>query len=177
MKHHAPIAGRPGRFREECFSLLLWAGVLCAWLLTRSVAAEPPRVDLFGDPLPERAVARMGTVRFRVDIPMPMPRYSPDGEQKDGKRNWTIGNVYWLSAMAISPDGTLIATAIFTPDSAVARDRAMIQVRDFRTGEWLFNLRGHTGAIRSLAFTPDGAKLISASQDTTLLVWDVRPGD
>lgn len=99
------------------------------------------------------------------------------GRIKDGKRDWTMGKFGWLSATAISPDGTLIATANNPAGSAVARDRAMIQVRDFRTGKLLFHLRGHTGIIRSLAFTPDGAKLISASQDTTLLVWDVRPGD
>jgi WD40 repeat protein len=35
-------------------------------------------------------------------------------------------------------------------------------------------LRGHRGEVRVLGFTPDGAKLLTAGGDHTVLVWDVR---
>lgn len=35
-------------------------------------------------------------------------------------------------------------------------------------------LRGHTGAVSSVAFTDDGANLASGSEDGTVRIWDVR---
>ena len=37
-------------------------------------------------------------------------------------------------------------------------------------------LEGHAGRILALAFSRDGTRLVSASQDTTARVWDVAAG-
>lgn len=34
-------------------------------------------------------------------------------------------------------------------------------------------LRGHTDFVMSLAFSPDGSRLVSASRDRTLKVWEL----
>ncbi len=43
-------------------------------------AAKQARTDLFGDPLPEGAIARLGSVRWRADGSLTSLRYSSDGK-------------------------------------------------------------------------------------------------
>jgi hypothetical protein len=40
----------------------------------------------------------------------------------------------------------------------------------------LFTLYGHTGAVTSVAFSPDGTRIVSRSDDRTARVWDARTG-
>jgi WD40 repeat protein len=37
-------------------------------------------------------------------------------------------------------------------------------------------LRGHDDIIESVAFSPDGSKIVSGSQDKTIRVWDAGTG-
>jgi hypothetical protein len=51
-----------------------------------------------------------------------------------------------------------------------------IQVRDVATGETRATLRGHTGPVTCVTFSPDGERIVSGSQDQTVKVWRTRTG-
>jgi hypothetical protein len=80
------------------------------------------------------------------------------------------GNV---SCFAFSPDHRLFAAG-FMPQYASGPPDNVIRVWDLVTGEQETTLEGHVGPVRCVAFSPDGKKLVSGSDDTTVLVWDVR---
>ena len=49
-----------------------------------------------------------------------------------------------------------------------------VWVYEKATGQVRRKLRGHRGLVRLLGFTTDGARLLTAGGDHTILVWDVR---
>jgi WD40 repeat protein len=67
--------------------------------------------------------------------------------------------------LVISPDGKFVAGCL---------DREGVALWDAFTGKQLGNLKGHRGNIGSLSFSSDGQFLVSASADTTILIWDLK---
>lgn len=63
-----------------------------------------------------------------------------------------------------SPDGSFFAGTNTSGD---------VLVWDTKTGKQLLRFQGHTGRVTSLAFTSDGAKLGSSSEDGTARIWDL----
>jgi eukaryotic-like serine/threonine-protein kinase len=72
----------------------------------------------------------------------------------------------WIESLAISPDQSRIAIGGTFSGS--------LSVWDLRRGTLLVTLGGHSRSVNSVAWTPDGAQLVSASYDGTVRVWDSR---
>jgi WD40 repeat protein len=71
--------------------------------------------------------------------------------------------------LAFSPDGTRLASTHADQQEGDGR----ICLWDVATGAELACFGGHSTWITALAFAPDGTRLATASQDETVLIWDV----
>ena len=72
-----------------------------------------------------------------------------------------------VKAVAISPDGKVLATA--------SRDKS-IKLWDYQTGMEIRTLIGHDHTVNGLAYSPDGKYLATSSADGTARVWEVLTG-
>jgi WD40 repeat protein len=72
--------------------------------------------------------------------------------------------------------GYPVAIACWQDTLAVGLGSGDIIILNTITGSYMAVLSGHTGSARSLAFSSDGASLVSGSRDNTLKLWDVQTG-
>jgi WD40 repeat protein len=110
-------------------------------------------------------------------------QYAPDGRLAAGELNliylWPANGagdplaLHWptgeITALGFSPDGYSLAVA---RERVVALwDLTALGRRQKRTRTWK-----HTEPVRAVAFTPDRTTLLSAGDDWTVHVWDLRTG-
>lgn len=85
------------------------------------------------------------------------------------KKILSLENPGSVRRVAFSPNGNLIATTNFDQFSAT--------IWDPKTGKSVRSMIGHTAPLWSVAFSPDGRYLVTASEDSTARIWEVSTGD
>ncbi len=75
-------------------------------------------------------------------------------------------------AVAFSPDSRMLATG----SGGNGNKPFQVKLWSIASGKLLRTMNGHRGQIRSVAFSPDGRTLLSASYDATIRHWDVATG-
>jgi len=103
-------------------------------------------------------------------------RLAATGGADGSARVWSVpdGRPLSVTRAATAP---ICAVAFGRPDllAAAGEDR-LIRLHDARSGALVQTLQGHTEAITSLAFSPDGGLLLSTSADKTARIWDAASG-
>jgi RNA polymerase sigma factor (sigma-70 family) len=150
-------------------------------------AAKPkPKLDADGDPLPDGAFARLGSLRLRHGSPVTSVAFSPDGKLL-ATGSWDNTVLIWDAATgrlirAIHPQDGWIWGVAFSPDSqflVTAGDHRSKRLRlwNVATGKSVRSFEGHTNAIRDLSYSPDGKTIASAAHDGTVRIWDAATGN
>ncbi len=148
----------------------------------RSVASRQVKTDLFGDPLPDGALLRLGTMRQRHATGTSRAAFTRDNKTVIVS---DMGGqvIYWdvatgkeirrfradssnISAMALSPDGKRLAIGTW----------GKIRLLDARTGAAVKTWEVNNDAVAQIAFTPDGKTVGLRYQGKSIELWDLAHG-
>lgn len=146
---------------------------------------NPARTDPYGDPLPEEAIARLGTVRFRHGSLINSLVFTPDGKQlisqsDDVVRIWDAATGRQLSHLITEPNGA-INSLFVTRDgkSVITMERGPHgNLIRFRNRSDLKVVREfNVGSLETPRLSPDSKLLAGLEQNhKTVEIWDLAEG-
>jgi WD40 repeat protein len=140
-----------------------------------------PRQDLYGDPLPEGAVARMGTVRLRHGNGIYAAALSPDGKMAASTGGhyttnlWDVKSGRKIREFSPGPQSFANDAVAFSPNGEeLAIGGNGVFIFDTRSGALIRNLSA--GPVHSMAYSPDGAFLATGLDSAGAWLWETASG-
>jgi WD40 repeat protein len=149
------------------------------------------RTDLYGDPLPPGALARLGTVRLRGQFNLTNLSFSPDSRLLASTNFFTGRTTLFLWERETGrmlhklggrrpDDDDAFSHYVFTPDSkgVISADSQGEQIVfwDVASGEERRRLKGPGAKVTALAISPDGRLLAYSNSTYVVRLWDLVAG-
>lgn len=198
-KQHSDSCAKPPLYALR--SLVLWVLVTCIFV----AGAEQGTViavdgfanegqegtDLYGDPLPACAIARMGTLRFWAGGPIGSISFAPDGKTVAATCQgytgfvsiWEVDAgrvVHTLPSRGASlPDGfSGLGDVAYSPDGKylAACGNETVVIWELATRRIAYSLRGQSAGISDPTFAKNGERLATSGGDQTVRVWNLMNG-
>jgi WD40 repeat protein len=156
--------------------------LMAVLLIPQLLAAQEPKLDAYGDPLPAGSLARLGTVRWRNGEGSKFAAFLPDGktlldvggdgtarerEVASGKELRKFGPFPTRGPVALSGNGKVIA----------ASDFDKVQLWDVAAGKELRKIRVDGWLVTALAVTSDGKTLAACDGRRALRLYEVSSGN
>jgi WD40 repeat protein len=176
-----------GIFAFLTFGLGLVGTSPISWIIStedvgrRQLDASPKkqntRVDLYGDPLPPGAVARLGTLRFRVSGPVTCLAFSPNGKILASASSqlvhlWEVASGKVVAkfpqaanAVTFSPDGKILAAGGLNGVVVLWNVFTKTQIKTFQADS----------NVHTLVFSSSG-KLVAAACRDEIHCWEIATG-
>lgn len=138
--------------------------------------AESLRTDLYGDPLPAGAVARLGSIRLLdQDVVTRLAFLPGDKQLVAGASVWDVASGRETRRLPESLRAALAALAHDGKMIAAWQTGGWIHVIDVASGKVLHKLAGN-GSVGRLAWSPDSRRL-AAKVAQTIFLWDAETGN